>query len=387
MRPLRILFAAPSLLLALLPMACGGDGSAARVERADSAGVEVVINRGGDRPLEWGLERVLELGGRDEGPEAFFNVSHGALAADGDALHVLDRGNHRVVTFDDAGRHVRTMGRKGGGPGELQWPQSLVLAGDGTLVIGDIGHRGLVRLTRDGEALEHRILEGWRGGRMDRYGDGLLVQVDAGDPHEASEQLVHLAGDERTPVLAVTGDPLRPVDFGCVRISGMAQLFAPSLTWATGADRLAVARDAAYQIDVYSGRDLVRRIRRDVPPRPATLELAVQEVGEKFEVQFGSGGSCVVEPEKVVEERGFADVVPAIRRVAVAPDGTLWVQRFVVKGEEPPIDLFADDGAYLGTLPAGTPFPAAFFAPDRFATTEKDELDVDHVVVYRVTRR
>jgi hypothetical protein len=374
------------VLIALVTTACGSDTPALDVTRVDSAGIEIVRN-GGERALDWRLEPELTLGGQDDGPESFFRIHPASIAAHDGALYVLDPGNHRVLEFDLEGRHVRTLGGRGGGPGELEWPQSLMIEADGTLAIADISRQGLVRIASDGEPLENRVLEGWRGGRVAPYGGGLIAQLETGGPGEAESQLVHLAGDQRTPILSAPRPQLKPVDLGCVQISGMAPYFAPSLTWGTGADRLVVNQEAGYQLDVYSGPDLVRRIRRDVPARPATLELAIQEVGEKFEVTFGGGGSCVVPPEKVAEARGFAEFIPAIRRLAVAPDGTIWVQRFAVKGDDAAVDLFAADGEYLGTLPPGTPFPAAFLGPDRFATTEKDDLDVDHVVVYRVDRR
>src|SRR5690606_19312668 len=127
-------------------------------------------------------------------------------------------------------------------------------------------------------------------------------------------------------------------------------------------------------------------IRRDVSPRPASRELAIREVGEGITISSfgGGGGTCTVPPEKVVDERGVADVLPAIRDIAVAPDGTAWVRHFAVKGEPAPIDVFSPDGAYRGTLPVGSPFPVAFFPDGRIIAIEKDELDVPRVVVYHV---
>jgi hypothetical protein len=355
------------------------------VERTDSAGVTLVVNRGEDRPLDWGFERVFTLGGDDEGPESFYNVGRGSLATDaGGHLFILDRGNHRILVFDREGRHVREMGRRGGGPGELQWPSSIVVAHDGTLTIADIGHRGLVRITATGEALEHRMIEGWVGGSIASFGNALLAQLDIRSAEESRHELTRIDESGSHLVLASDGAQVRPIDLGCVRIGGMAPLFAPSLVWAAGAGTIAAATGAAYDVHLYDADGPMARVRRDLPPRPATRELAIQEVGEKFEVSFGGGGGCVAEPAKVVDERGVAEVVPSIRRLALGPDGTLWVQRFAVRGDLATIDVFAADGDYLGTLPAGSPFPEVFFPDGSLAAVEKDDLDVDHVVVYRI---
>jgi hypothetical protein len=345
----------------------------------------MVVNRGEDRPLPWSLERTFALGGTDDGPEAFHNVGRGSLATD-DAgnLYVLDRGNHRILVFDAEGRHLREMSRRGGGPGELQWPQTIMVGRDGSLAISDVGHRGLVRITATGEPLEHQMLEEWFGGGIAPFGDGLVVQLDDRNEDGSRHELTLIDGTGRHMVVAGERTSLRPVDLGCVRISGMARLFAPSLVWAGGADRIAAVTGAEYDIQLHEPRGPVARVRRDIPPRPASRDLALQEVGERFEVGFGGGGGCVAEPARVVDERGVAEVIPTIRRVALAPDGTIWVQRFAVRGDPAPIDVFAADGEYLGTLPAESPFPEAFFPDGRIAAVEKDDLDVDHVVVYRV---
>lgn len=70
----------------------------------------------------------------------------------------------------------------------------------------------------------------------------------------------------------------------------------------------------------------------------------------------------------------------------IDPEGRLWVQRGHVRGERAPIDLFAADGEYLGTLQDGAPYPAAFMPGGSVVAVETDELDVPRVVVYRVTK-
>jgi hypothetical protein len=373
------------LAAGLLAAGCGGHPGLPLVERVDSAGIALVINRGEDRPLDWRFERILSLGGADAGVEAFHNVGRGAVTVGSDGLlYVLDRGNHRVVVFDDRGGHVRTLSRRGGGPGELQWPQWIVVDVDGDLVITDFGHGGLVRMTAAGEPLEHRSLENWRGGAVARFGDGLVVQVDVTADGAASHELRALDPGGIRALVTAPATPLRPVDFGCVRIGGLSQLFSPSLIWAAADARLVAVSTADYDLELYTPNGLLARVRRDVPARRATRELAVQEVGDEFQVAFGGGGGCSVEPARVVEERGFADHIPAIRRVAIAPDGTLWVLRFAVRGDPAAIDIFAADGEYLGTLPAEAPFPEAFFPDGRIIAVETDDMDLTHVVLYRL---
>lgn len=380
------------VLAASLLAACAADSPRALVvEREDSAGVEIVRNLGADAPLAWTFTPTLTLGGEDEGVESFFGLSDNSIATDADGnLYILDTGNHRVVVFDPEGTHLRTMGREGEGPGELQlFPVGIAVAEDGVVHVYDWGKRGLVRFAPDGSPLATRRIDHFlESTKWVLRGSDLLIASPIAPIQEGRVRLLVVGEDGDTATLATfQRAPYKPVDYGCVRLSGQPPLFVPDLAWAAGDSLAFVSSTAAYRVDVYRGARLVTSIRRDLPPRPATRELAIREVGEEgLTIRISGAGTCTVPPEKVVDERGIADVLPAIGDLAVAPDGTLWVRRFSVRGDPSVIDLIAPDGTYLGTLPEGSPFPAAFLPDGRIAAVEKDELDVQRVVVYRVGR-
>jgi hypothetical protein len=373
------------LMLASLAGACGSR-EAPRPETTDSAGVTLVWNRGPDRPLAWTFEPLLTLGGEDEGPEAFFGIGSGGIATDGSGnIFVLDRGNFRVVVFDSEGRHVRSMGRHGGGPGELQFPTWVLTGADGSVSVADIARGGLVRFSADGTPLDQIRLEGWYGGRLAHTGEAIILEMQATVNDTSYAHIVRF-GDDPPPLVAWRRPPVQPVDFGCVRISGMLQVFAPALVWTTGPGFVAVAGGTDYAVDRYEGLRLVRRARRDLAPRATTRAMALQEIGDDYRIGFGGGGGCAVPAERVVDAQGVAPVVPAIGALAVGPDGTVWVRRRVVRGEPAPIDVLDPAGVYVGTLPAGSPFPATFQPDGSLIAIATDELDVQRIVVYRVIR-
>ena len=75
-----------------------------------------------------------------------------------------------------------------------------------------------------------------------------------------------------------------------------------------------------------------------------------------------------------------------VRGLATTWDGRIWVLR---RGEEPlsdgPIDVITADGRYLGSYPAGaTAIPDAFGPAGLVAFIERNELDVETVVVRRL---
>lgn len=369
--------------------AAGGDAGANAVERVDSAGVAVVRNLGPDRPLAWTLHETLRLGGEDEGPEAFFGVHEAGIKVDARGhLIVLDAGNHQIHEFDRAGRHVRTLGRKGGGPGEMEFPFWLSLGPDGIMGVYDFSRSGVIRFAADGSPLETlRPLRRPRAGAT-LAGEGLLATLGdytMGVDYETL-RLMYMAASDSVVLASLRVEGMKPADFGCVTISGMAPLLQPDLVFTVSGDRVLVTDGPEYVIreQGLDGR-VYSVISRDLPPVRTTPELAALEVGDSMRISFGSGGGCSIPVEKVVEVRGYAPVVPSVRELIATPDGGFWVRRGVDR-DEPTIDVFGPDGEYLGTLPEGTPFPAAFRGPDEIVTIERDELDLPYVVVYRIER-
>lgn len=86
-------------------------------------------------PMEERTERIelvddLVLGLDDSDTnQAFYGPRDVAVDRDGN-LWVLDGGNHRIQVFDADGAFIRSIGREGQGPGELESPVHLIAVGD-----------------------------------------------------------------------------------------------------------------------------------------------------------------------------------------------------------------------------------------------------------------
>ena len=387
MRTSAALLAALAVTLAA-PSACSpGDGGPTLGERTDSAGVEIVTNRSPDRLLDYTWTPRLTLGGKDEGPEAFFRVGRGRVGVDGAGnIHVLDFDAKRIVVFDSLGKHIRTLGRPGQGPGELEFPISMHVTADGHVSVRDVAKDGVTRWAPDGSILPSVRLRAqgavqkvaftgdaplyhWTDSRADAATQTTYLHRERGD---SLEELAQIAGVE--PKMAKFAN--------CGIMMRLPPLLTPELYWDATGDRVAVISKAQYEIMVHDGKRRML-VRRDVAPQVATLEIAQREVGDSMRVTGGST-RCSIPPAEVAEVRGFASVVPAVRIVVLAPDGSFWVQRSGPREEQPVIDLFDPRGNYVGTLPPGTPSPATFMPNGDLVAARKDkESDVDQLVVYR----
>jgi hypothetical protein len=371
----------------VLATSCADGGGTSTTVHSDSAGIDIAFSGAVHDSLGWRFESVRVLGGEDPGPESFYAAVPGLVEADAAGnLYVLDSQAHRVVVFDSTGAFVRAMGREGGAPDEFRMALGFDVAADGTASIFDLGKRGIMRFGPNAEVLD--LVDApadYRGGGFHLEGTVLIIPRQMGNQAEGVQVLSRIAGSDTTNLARVTSPAGRAIQLAScgMGFSSMPPMFTPTLRWASAGPRTAIATAAEYDILIIDGDSLIRRIRRDIAPAPATMELAVRDLGDAMQVRT-EGGVRRCDPTEVVEQRGVADLMPAIARMAIDPANRLWVEHGHVRGETAPIDIFDAEGDYIGTLPAGTPFPVAFLTPHRLAAVETDEFDVSRLVIYRV---
>ncbi len=393
-----------ALVGAMAVAACSGADAGGRIVRADSAGIEIVTSPAADRPLAWTIEEEFRLGGDDEGPGSFTSVNYDEVGADGAGnLYVLDPQSFRIVVFAPDGTHLRSVGTEGEGPGELRFPVSFAVRADGTASVFDIGKGSMVAFDPRGEPLpqvpfsaytepgtiRHFALtpEGWAVARGMAGSDEDLRKIELRTwPAPSAE-----APAPDTAILTELQLSMPDLaDFGCMMIA-FQPLFTPVVQWDTEGSTIVAVDGLAYVVKVFDlDGTFVRSIRRDLPPRAATEADAMAEAGDGMRMMSDAGPGCEATAAEVVEARGFAAELPAIRNLLLAPSGEIWVERFVPAARASdtpgPIDVFDATGAYMGTLPEGTPFPLLLLPHDRIAFSERDALDVERLVVAHVER-
>ncbi|HET6680115.1 MAG TPA: hypothetical protein VFG84_02875 [Gemmatimonadaceae bacterium] len=388
-RCVRVIFAVATVGLFVLS-ACGERGGALTsgagpVEVTDSAGVTTVRSLAADRAGTSAVDTVFVLGGKETPEESFYQVNGGNIGTNsaGD-IFVLDLSAHHVQRFDSTGRHTGSFGAEGGGPGEFQFAFGLMTAADGRVWAVDIGKRAFVGWGGDGELLPQSPLpDGFAGGLMRRAEDGLVFAA-----RDTSGQQLVLVPDsgQRIVLASLPRAERRDISLpSCgMGFSGMEPLFSPYLVWTTAENITVVARNPDYLIEVYDGDSLVRRLTRDVAPQPANSEVARASLGDGMVVGTPSGRR-VCDPAEVVEKRGVAPYLPMVERLALAPDGTLWVERWAVDADSRSIDIFAPEGEYLGTLAPGTPMPVGFLPDGTILAVAEDDAGVQRLMAARLS--
>ena len=363
------------------------------------AGQEVIELTGDDRILGAGFEEVYRVGSLHGGDwDTFGSVQ--AVAFDGAGnLYVLDTQASRVSVVNLSGGLVRQFGQEGEGPGEFDagdaW--AFTVLADGRTVVFDAGQR------------EFEVFDS--GGRFDRMirlsGDAMYYSIPALQAERDADavlatglvEALRWPGSVNTPEPAfrpieryvLSGEEVGPDTLAeAWKAPGDPTGFAPRL--AVGVlpgGGVAFTDSSAYAIKVTtSSGEVVRVLRRPFRPEPVTERVRAAEIERQLkEVGADAEGAWADMRREQIASMEFFDEVPVVRDLRTSWEGTIWVHR---RGDEPasigPIDVITPDGGYLGTFAAGaTPIPSAFGPEGLVAFVERDELDVQTVVVKRLS--
>lgn len=348
-------------------------------------------------PPAWRLVPVVSIGPKtltEQGaPEEFGGVTAVALGPD-ENVFVADARNREVRVFGLDGVHRRTFGREGEGPGEFRGLYSLAWAGDRLLTFDP--HLGRVgEFSAEGEWLgQRRTVAGLSGSpafiRLYPVGANEVFRFAYGT--DRGQQWVghHSGGDTGDTVPLLSGAEDRPGAIAPMICEGEG---VTGLFGAPFAAKLALHPASGgimysswgyfYRIAVTgtTAGDTIRVIERTLPTEPVSDEewaLGNAEYDE-FRTRWPNA-SCT--------PRSFSrpDRKPFIEQIYIAPDGKLWVEVIRTAGNR--WEFFDQEGRLLGSVPAAryNERTVPVFYGDHVATIRQDELELDHVDVWRLER-
>ena len=386
-------------LACAVPAACSQQdatsGAGSLTTTFDTAGGTVHVTNTGTPP-EWRLVPVVSIGPTtltdESAPEEFGGVNAVALGPERNVF-VADALNREVRVFGLDGAHVRTFGRDGEGPGEFRSIYSIAWVGDRLLTydphLGRIGE-----FSAGGEWLGQRTTAGgWTGSPADlRFypvGPDEVFRNALGADMESAWVGHHSRGDtgDTIPWFRGSEDAPGAVEPIFCEAEGCHWLLRGPVRGkvrpAPGVRRSDVLGVGIPLPDHRHGSvgDTLRVIERTLPAEPVSdAEWAVgNEEYDEFRERY---------PNASCRPRTFSrpDRKPFIDKIYVAPDGKLWVEVIRTAGNR--WEFFDPEGRLLGSVPAA-PYKdrsVPVFAGDYLAAIRQDELELDHVDVWRLVR-
>ena len=305
-----------------------------------------------DRTGRIELAEDLVLGRDESDPnQVFYRLRDVDVDSDGN-LWVLDGGNHRIQVFDREGRFVRSLGREGQGPGELESPGGLAIVGD-RLVVRAARLR-LILFDLDGVYVDDVLVDSTSrplgnfvgltdGTFLASYtespipADGLVTSGFFSVPFTVSN--FGLDATELHQRVQVMGMSLVVTSNSEKRPASIPSPF-PSFSVSDEGD-LYVTEATEYQVHAFDP---------DAEPKWSLRVAHVPEALSDDHIERAIESARRRRPETTYNDLIWRKRLPALSHVAVDGHGHVYVYPYFERGEtleERPVDVYSADGELL----------------------------------------
>jgi hypothetical protein len=280
----------------------------------------------------WAITPELTIGEKEGAPEYMFQSPRGLAVNDQGDIYVLDFGAREIKMYDKQGRHIKTIGRRGQGPGELYLPLSILWTEQDRLLVG--GFTRLSYFDQDGTFIKATPT----GGQLaisavdcdgNFFGTGMAQDKGAYEIRKYDPKLKQICsfGTSPFPNTAQTGR--RNPFFTLIRADII-----------NGNQIVTGYAEEGYVLKIYDGEGtLLRRIEKDYVPR----NIDQEDVDER----------TADDPPEMKLKYDVPKHFPPFRWLLADDEGGIWVLTFekTPDREMTYMDVFDSEGKYYARIP------------------------------------
>jgi len=315
-------------------------------------------------------------------------------------IYFCDYKANNIKKFNQGVKFLKTIGRKGQGPGDFNMPFLLAVTAD-RLFVWDMGNRRLCSLTLDGDFIKSMPIQFSQGMpiKMEALPDGnILIGMEKtyrGEGNKPQDYLIEIYTSELDHKGTLYTQQVLLNKF--VRFEGgttiIIQPFAPRICWDVAADgKIIIGFSKNYEIEVYSSdRGKLFSFKHAYKPVKVT---------EKDKQEFFEGLMYSVDgvqpsqiPDFIIKNTDFPAEKPAFSHLKVDSDGNILVWRYRPKREEEGIylDAFDAEGKFIsqvrliGNKEALQNFGGSKIYQGKFWSNEVDEAGRIKLIRYRLS--
>ncbi|MXW18441.1 MAG: hypothetical protein F4123_11585 [Gemmatimonadetes bacterium] len=395
-----IRIAAASATIALL-LACDSESQPDLASvSTDSAGIRIVHSHpaNSDATCTISAEPTVVIGDDESDENQWFaQVGDAARMSDG-SIVAVDRGSNQIRVYDADGRHLRTMGRQGEGPGEFEnGPFQMWIAAGDTIWAGDYFPWRYNLFGADGEfvrqvSLNPQFINSSMGGGVLANGytvNSSETRARKPDFSVADTMIVeaHGPGGELIDTLArIPHGRWGQDDHEALGTFWLPRLFYAGAEVDAGGSTIALAYGMNTEVRVLDDEVNLRLIVRWTEPDREVTAADVDAWREEYvETRPRPDYSPMAEVHDAMisEDRPVAELFPAISTVMVGRDGRIWVREYDRPREDRGWLAFEPDGQFLCHLapPGGS---IREFGSDDVVIRQESELGVQVVQLHRL---
>jgi len=354
-----------------------------RIDKVFEDGVEVVLNhvkpyKIKGRPSTVSLEQVLSIDLEREDLAEAGLMSGGEWDVDRDGnIFIVGFKNREnfIYRFDRTGLLAGSFGRRGQGPGELQWPFLSGVSENGETAVTDFGFKYVV-YDRNGAVLREQKL-GRQTPRVEALVNGnFLALRPRPDLRKGSTyvDVLTLCDGEFTD--------LRILDRYERASDDSKQI--PYFMWRVLGDRIIIANEArGYELWVYDlDGNLIKKIRKEYRPVRVTEVIKEAILGPDYRRPGTSQAGY------------FLDPLPPMNQFFTDNEGRVFVMTYEpgARLEEYLWDIFDPDGVFIGRMSLNIEWAGLYVGPrytfiknGRLYCHRVKESGYHELIVYKVT--
>ena len=322
------------------------------------------------------IQEELRIGTQEGEEEYMFNQVRGVDVDTEGNIYVLDSQSVKVSVFDGNGRFLRTFGRQGQGPGEMQMPIFIQITSDEEIVIFDPSTRRLIFSSQDGDYLRQvstaRIGNPMHPVRLDSNGN-LFAQVIPPPPMGGFELKEF---DSDLELLRMIYKVKRNDSY----LRDEFKVMPPGLCCAASSKDTVVWGFAdKYELNVIdSNGSMIKKIKKDSKPLKVTDE-DLEDLKEKFSRTSVS---------RLGRKPLFPDHFPAFSDISIDEKGRIFVQTYERAEKNSRFyifDVFDSEGRYMARGPLRARSTVGFiWENDKLYTVDTDDEGYYLVKRYKV---
>jgi hypothetical protein len=350
----------------VLIVSCGGQKSEWRGTMEEIDGVTIVKNP--KEPIYgedvFSIEEELSIGEAEGSEEYMFSRLRSLAVDDEERIYVLDSKEAHVKVFDRQGKYLRTIGRKGQGPGEFQSPLTVYITGQNELVVEDIT-RQLAFFSLEGKFKRNLLTAKTGALAIDMDSEGNLIATVIVREQENPRYELQKFDPDLNYLHSLGSSPLRSAT------PGGYNPFSPIIQSEINCyDRVVVAYPEKYELKIYDkSGTMIRKVMKEYDP----VEITEEEIKEVTEARPVEGNLSIPKYHN------------AYRWVITDDEGRMFIRTYegAVNSNEYYHDVFDEEGKYIAKIPLGF-FPRAW-KNNKLYTIEADEDGYQYVKRYKVT--